>query len=170
MKASTLAFGLALSIVGLSLGGASLSPVLSQDRVDPGAHPPDTVPASGVSSVRVVLHGQRGEDRGLSKGGVGSKLVDELAVTPGQALVLGTLSGASGGAGAPKVNDELLAGAGRFKRPVVRTSGGETIKERPAVECPRPTTSKLSLATMHPHQPYPARARSRCECSAAILP
>ncbi len=69
-----------------------------------------TVPASGVSSVRLVLHGQRGEDRGLSKGGVGSRLVAELAVTPGQALVLGTLSGASGGAGAPKVNDALLAG------------------------------------------------------------
>ena len=69
-----------------------------------------TVPASGVSSVRVVLHGQRGEDRGSSKGGVGSKLVAELAVTPGQELVLGTLSGASGGTGAPKVNDELLAG------------------------------------------------------------
>ncbi|QNN53589.1 hypothetical protein [Nocardioides mesophilus] len=59
-----------------------------------------TVPASGVTAVRTVLRGQKGETKGLSTGGLGSTLVAEVAVSPGQVLTVGTLRGAPGGQGA----------------------------------------------------------------------
>ena len=61
-----------------------------------------TVPATGVITVRVVLYGQNGGGS-YTPGGLGSTLVVEVAVTPGQVLQAGRLAGAPGGEGAGTV-------------------------------------------------------------------
>ncbi len=66
-----------------------------------------TVPATGVTTVRAVLRGQNGGRGGYSgglymynggtDGGLGATLVVEVAVTPGQVVHVGKLTGAPGG-------------------------------------------------------------------------
>jgi hypothetical protein len=65
-----------------------------------------TVPASGVSVVRAVLHGQNGAGGAgpfSGAGGRGATLVAQVPVTPGQILQFGTIVGGRGGAGAGAV-------------------------------------------------------------------
>lgn len=63
-----------------------------------------TVPATGVSTVRAVLRGQNGQGHYFPAGGQGSTLIVEVAVTPGEVLQVGRLTGAAGGTGAGSVN------------------------------------------------------------------
>ena len=90
-----------------SLGTAS---VASADPCFAGGSPsgdPYTVPASGVSSVRISVNGQSGMPwRGVDSsghllayndGGLGSTLVADVRVTPGEVLQAGWLAGAAGG-------------------------------------------------------------------------
>ena len=76
-----------------------------------------TVPATGVSTVRAVLRGQDGGRGGYdylnetasTAGGLGATLVVEVAVTPGQVLHVGRLTGAPGG---PAIQAEFSGGKG----------------------------------------------------------
>ncbi len=78
-----------------------------------------TVPATGVTTVRAVLRGQNGGRGGYSggpytynggtDGGLGSTLVVEVPVTPGQVLHVGRLTGAPGGSA---VQAEFSGGKG----------------------------------------------------------
>ncbi|OOB90648.1 hypothetical protein, partial [Rathayibacter sp. VKM Ac-2630] len=93
-----------------------------------------TVPA-GVTTVRAILSGQNGSGSapysvsGIgfvgdgSKGGSGSTLVVDVAVTPGQVLQIGRLKGAPAGAAGWSATDWQGRGASAATRSTSRPSG-----------------------------------------------
>ncbi|MDQ3549105.1 MAG: hypothetical protein M3439_09845, partial [Chloroflexota bacterium] len=74
-----------------------------------------TVPATGVSTVRVVLYGQNGGvgTVGYTHGGPGATLVVEVPVTPGQVLQAGKLAGAPGGLGGGTITTPIQTYTGQ---------------------------------------------------------
>jgi MBG domain (YGX type) len=91
-----------------SLGTASSALADSCFTGGPASGSPYTVPASGVTTVRLFVNGQVGQGwNGLdasgnvlakTAGGLGSALVVDVPVTPGEVLQAGYLAGAPGGA------------------------------------------------------------------------
>ena len=86
------------------------TPCFTSDRIrQTGTY---TVPATGVAMVRAVLRGQNGQGGTYGSrdtvGGQGATLIVEVAVTPGQVLQFGKLTGGAGEAGMSNTLDDGL--------------------------------------------------------------
>ncbi|QHC69304.1 HYR domain-containing protein [Rathayibacter sp. VKM Ac-2801] len=124
VAAAVLVAGAGLTVVAAPAASAApalSSPCLTSDRVVPLS---DVVVPDGVGAVRAVLSGADGQGSGdqyyapgggaggRAVGGSGSTLVVDVAVTPGQVLTLGRITGAPSG-GAPEAGSPDLNAGGR---------------------------------------------------------
>ncbi|PPH96932.1 hypothetical protein C5C56_13525 [Rathayibacter sp. AY1D1] len=124
VAAAVLVAGAGLTVVAAPAASAApalSSPCLTSDRVVPLS---DVVVPEGVGAVRAVLSGADGQGSGdqyyapgggaggRAIGGSGSTLVVDVAVTPGQVLTLGRITGAPSG-GAPEAGSPDLNAGGR---------------------------------------------------------